>query len=174
MKLQQANRFSDAYLLYQPYTFQNMRLRGDLAAHHGRWGSRFRCPFTIATRETLTGRGSMSRRVSSNWHTLNAGWRPRCSRPWANIARAGRSCSEFATRFFRGSNAPTRRGWNCSGRGKPTSLCSWIPRQVQRDGQGVSRFAGAASAEHAGPEHRGRATDLAVTGGRWGGKQRSA
>ncbi len=46
--------------------FKTMHPTGNRAARRGRWGSRFRCPCTIATRATSTGRGSTSRRRSSS------------------------------------------------------------------------------------------------------------
>ena len=60
VELQRANRFPDAYLLYQPYTYQNNAPYGRQSGTSWALGITVRCRSTTATRETSSAPGSTS------------------------------------------------------------------------------------------------------------------
>ncbi len=57
VRLARANRMSDVYLLYQPYTFQNNAPFDKQSATSWRWGSPSRSRCTTATRATSSAPG---------------------------------------------------------------------------------------------------------------------
>lgn len=78
LKLALANRFADAYVLYQPFTYQNNAPYGKEGVPSWCWGSRSRCRSTTGIRGISRSPGSTSSNPRCNWR--------RCS-----IARSRRS-----------------------------------------------------------------------------------
>ena len=96
--LQRANRFSDAYVLFQPYTYQNNALMASRAGLRGRWESRFRCPFITAIRATSSARRSTYTSLRCSWRHNSIGSRSKYNRRSRNMKSAVRSPTAFATR----------------------------------------------------------------------------
>ena len=129
VKLQRANRFSDAYLLYQPYTFQNNAPFGKQSGTS--WAMGITVPLPCLQSQPGKHRSSADQRhpdaAATGLRRAPAGDRGAAGRGRISWRAAG-SSSGFATRCCPGSSAPTRRAVELFQEGEADQVrLSWTP-----------------------------------------------
>ncbi len=160
VRLQLANRFSDAYLLYQPYTFQNNApYRTESATS---WAVGLTVPFPIFNRN----QGNIERaRINVNQsgvqlHSQERKVMTEVHQALAEYAVSLRVTRTLRTEVLRRTGASIASARAALRRGRSDAVCfSRRPAQVQRHRQVLPGFGRPASPEHADAQHRGRPAD---------------
>ena len=165
VKLANANRYSDVYLLVQPYTFQNNAPYGTSSATS--WAVGATVPLPIFNRN----QGNIQR-ARLNLIQTEVELRD-LERRVANDVTQAAAEYEISRRFVEriqhrdragGQAGPPDRQEHLQGGGLGAGPGPGGPARVQRGHPAVSRRRGPPPPEHARPEHGGRPADLALSG----------
>ena len=162
VRLQQANRFSDAYLLYQPYTYQNNAPYGRQSGTS--WAVGITIPLPVYNRN----QGNIDRADQRDAKPAATGVHGKADGD-GSAAGGERVSGE------RQDHAAPSRGGAAGAEALEGRAARVVSRggaieadlhggaaEVKRQREGVSRFGGAAPTEHARPEHHRGAAGFAL------------
>ena len=163
--LQRANRFSDAYVLFQPYTYQNNAPYGKQSGTS--WAVGITVPLPVYNRN----QGNIERAKINVYQirgTVGLSEETRRDRGAQAIKEyevSGQIAEQIREQdLARIWNSVSQIAAGSSRKARSPSLCFSTPSAIQRDGQGLSGRGGASSPQHAELEHGRRPANLAVNG----------